>query len=222
MASIVNGTGAVVDRPGDYWRVPAAAQDYERVRFHDVRGRLYRWLEERAIERALRGLRSGSTVLDAPCGTGRLLALVRRQGLRPTGCDISIAMMTVARQKLTSPDFDVPLVASDIQSLPYPEKSFDVAICVGLLMHLDADARVGALRQLARVARDRLVVQYGCLDGFNRIRSWMTGRPAGNVRYPVTEREMRRDFERSGLTERARFRVLRGFSSSVVIVLTAP
>jgi SAM-dependent methyltransferase len=219
MPNIQNGTELVVERPGDFWRVPAVARDYENCRFHNLKGRLYRWREERVIVQALSGLPPGSTVLDAPCGTGRLIALLRRRGFRPTGCDISIAMMTVAREQLTSPGYKVPLVTSDVQHLPYPEKAFDAALCVGLLMHLDADARVGALRQLALVARDRLVVQYGCLDGFNRARARMTGRPAGNVRYAVSEAEMRMDFERSGLRERARFWVLRGLSSSLVVLL---
>jgi SAM-dependent methyltransferase len=221
MAGIQLRTDPVVDRPGDYWRAPIVAQDYENCRFHNLKGRLYRWREERAIEHSLSGLRPGSTVLDAPCGTGRLMALLRHRGFRPTGCDISTAMMTVARGQLTSPGYTVPLAASDIQHLPYARNSFDAAICVGLLMHLNADARVGALRELALVARERLVVQYGCLHGFNRARARMTGHPAGHVRYPVLESEMRQDFERSGLTERARFWVLRGVSTSVVVVLSA-
>jgi hypothetical protein len=40
------------------------------------------------------------------------------------------------------------------------------------------------------------------------------------VRYPVTEAEMRRDFERSGLVERSRFWILRGLSSSLLLTLT--
>ena len=73
----------VVDRPSDYWRRPAAAQAYEAERFHNVKGYLYRRLEERIIRRALRGLPPGNRVLDVACGTGRVTALLRRQGFRP-------------------------------------------------------------------------------------------------------------------------------------------
>jgi ubiquinone/menaquinone biosynthesis C-methylase UbiE len=213
--------GDVVVRPGDYWRVPAVAQDYDRCRFDNVRGRLYRRFEEAAIGQALGGLPEGRTVLDVACGTGRVTALLRRKGFRPTGCDISTAMLAVARRRLTSLGYDdVPLAAGDAQDLSYPAASFDAATCVGLLMHLDPEARVGTLRQLARVARDRVVVQYVCLDAFTRLRARVTGRPAGNVRYPISAAEMRADLERSGLTERARFWVLRGFSGSVVLLLT--
>jgi SAM-dependent methyltransferase len=209
----------VVERPSEYWRQPAVAEEYESRRFHNLKGYIYRRREERAFELALCGLRPGSGVLDAACGTGRISALLLRNGFRATGCDISRAMMTVARRQLAAVAA-IPLVESNVEHLPYRDKSFDAVTCSGLLMHLDADRRVKVLRELARVSRGRLVVQYGCLGGFVRVKARMSGRPAGHVRYPVAEAEMRRDFERSGLTERARFWILRGLSSSLIVLLT--
>jgi ubiquinone/menaquinone biosynthesis C-methylase UbiE len=210
----------VVERPGDYWRVPSVAQDYEAERFHHVKGYVYRRLEERAIQRALRGLGPGTTLLDAACGTGRVTALLRRRGFRPTGCDISRAMMSVARRQLAAVGDDVPLVENTVEALPFRDKSFDAVTCIGLLMHLDTDVRRRALRELARVSRGRLVIQYVCTGALLRVKSYVTGRPTGGVRYPVSQTEMRMDFEESGLTERARFWILRGLSSSVIVVLT--
>lgn len=220
MASVESRAESVVDRPGDHWRVPAVAQRYESGRFHNLKGRVYRWLEEGAIEQGLRGFSPGSAVIDVACGTGRVTALLRRNGFRPAGYDISDAMIDVARRQLAALGYDdVPFATGDARYLPYPDGSFDAATCIGLLMHLDPDARVGVLRQLARVARGRILVQYGYLDAFNRAKARVTGRPAGGVRCPVTEAELRRDLERSGLTEVARFWALRGFSSSVLLLL---
>jgi SAM-dependent methyltransferase len=213
-------TEAVVERPGRYWGQPTLAQAYESGRFDSVKGRWYRGREERAIQRALRGLHPGSRMLDAACGTGRITSLLRRHGFRVAGCDISRAMMDVARRQLASLGHEVPLVETDAEHLPYRNGSFDAATCIGLLMHLDADARVRVLRELARVSRDGLVIQYGCLGAFLRLKGRVTGRPPGDVRFPVSEAEMQRDFERSGLTERARFWILRPFSSSVILRLT--
>jgi hypothetical protein len=64
------------------------------------------------------------------------------------------------------------------------------------------------------------VVQYGYAHAFNRARQRLTGQLPGNVRHSIGEAELARDLERSGLTERARFWVLRGISSSVVLLLT--
>lgn len=210
----------VVERPWEHWCRPAVAEEYESRRFHHLKGYLYRWREERAFQLALCGLRPGSSVLDAACGTGRMTALLLRNGFRATGCDVSRAMMNVARRQLAAVGYAIPLVENNVEHLPYRDKSFDAVTCSGLLMHLDADRRVKVLRELARVSRGRLVVQYGCLGAFLRVKARMSGRPPGNVRYPVAEAEMRRDFERSGLTERARFWILRGLSSSLIVLLT--
>jgi ubiquinone/menaquinone biosynthesis C-methylase UbiE len=209
----------VVRRPGEYWCQRDVAEAYDAGRFDNLKGRVYRWREERAIEKALQGVRAGSTMLDAACGTGRITALLQGNGFAASGCDISAAMMSVARRRLTSLGYDVSFVESSVERLPYPDKSFDAATCIGLLMHLDAVTRVNALRELARVTRGPLVVQYGCVDAFQRLGTRMTGRPPGLSRFPVSAEELNSDLEASGLIERARFWILRGISSSVIVRL---
>ena len=129
-------------------------------------------------------------------------------------------MMALARRRLAALGYDVPLVETSVECLPYPDQSFDAATCVGLLMHLDADVRVRALRELARVSRGPLVVQYGCVDLFQRVSARLTGIPPGQVRCPVSEKEMRVDLARSGLRTLSQSWVMRGLSSSVIVVLT--
>jgi SAM-dependent methyltransferase len=214
------GTELVVQHPREYWWQPDIADEYENRRFSSRWGRLYRWLEERAIQRALRGQQLGSRVLDVPCGTGRVTALLVKNGFEASGCDISPAMLQVARRQLAPFIPASSLVESDIEHLPYPDESFDAVTCIGLLMHFDATARVSALRELRRVSRRCIVAQYGCPGALLRSVSRLTGRVPGGVLHPISTLEMRRDFERSGLTERARFWVLRPFSSSVVVLLT--
>jgi SAM-dependent methyltransferase len=210
----------VVQHPADFWRQPDIAEGYDNGRFDNLKGRVYRWREERAIEWALGGVRRGSTVLDAACGTGRITALLQRNGFRATGCDLSLAMMTVARRRLTSLGYQVPLVETSVERLPYPDRSFDAATCIGLLMHLDADVRVRALRELARISRGPVVVQYGCVDLFQRVSARLSRVPPGRVRCPVSVREMRIDLERSGLRLRQQSWILRGVSSSLIALLT--
>jgi len=221
MAHTQRLTDTIVYRPGDYWRRPDIAEQYDSGRFDSMKGRLYRRREERAIERALHGVAPGSRVLDAACGTGRITALLQRAGFRACGCDISTAMMAVARRRLISFGYDdVPLTECSVERLPYADGSFDAATCIGLLMHLDADVRVRALRELARVSRGRIVVQYGCVDVFQRIGARFTHRQPGQVRFPVTEPEMLEDLRRSGLTLVARFWAMRGLSSSLILRLS--
>jgi len=206
----------VVCDPGSYWRVAPHAEGYDHGRFDNVKGRLYRRAEEHALAKAIHALTPGCHVLDAACGTGRVSALLHHAGFSVVGCDVSEAMMAVARRRVAS----VPFMQGDVTSLPFPDTSFDAVTCVGLLMHLDRGMRVRALRELARISRGFIVVQYGCLGAFQRIKTWLTGRPAGAVRYPVAAAELQRDLRRAGLTEVSRFWALRPFSSSLILVLS--
>ena len=211
----------LVDHPDQFWRQPDIAEGYDSGRFDDLWGRFYRWREERLIRSALRQLNGGATVLDAACGTGRITALLQQQGFRAVGCDISLAMMAVADRRLTSLGHRVSFVETSVDRLPYHDQSFDAVTCIGLLMHLDPDMRVRALRELGRVSRGPIIAQFGCLDMFQRFTASVRGVPAGQVRYPVSMAEMKSDLTRSGLKATSVSWVLRGVSSSVIVILTA-
>ena len=209
--------GAVVDDPKGFWRVTSHAEGYDRGRFGHLWGRIYRFAEERAIRRALRGLARDGRILDAACGTGRITSLLVAEGFTEVvGCDISPAMIDVAQRRLPLVEF----LPGDATALPFPDDSFDAVTCIGLVMHLDGETRVRVLRELARVSRRPLVVQYGCVGIVLRVLAWLTGRKPGGVRYPIAPAELRRDLERSGLRELTRSWALRPWSSSVILLLT--
>jgi len=207
----------VVDDPKGHWQVTPHAEDYDRGRFDDVKGRVYRWLEGRALRRALRPLARTDRVLDAACGTGRITSFLLREGFTDVvASDISPAMMAVAQRRLPHVSFH----QADVTSLPFDDASFDTVTCVGLLMHLDEATRLTALSELARVSRRFLVIQYGCVGPFLRFATGLTGREPGGVRHSVEEVDMRRDLQRVGLRENGRFWALRPFSTSVILLLS--
>ena len=206
----------VVDDPKGHWQVTPNAEDYDRGRFGNVKGRLYRWVEERAIRRAIRPLPRTDRILDAACGTGRITSLLLGEGFNGVvASDISLAMMSVAHRRLAH----VPFFQSDVTSLPFDDASFDTVTCIGLLMHLDGETRLRALAELARISRRFLVLQYGCTGAFTRFLTGLTGREPGGVRHSVVGAEITRDMQQIGLRERARFWALRPFSTSVILLL---
>jgi SAM-dependent methyltransferase len=93
----------------------------------------------------------GARVLDVACGTGivarSVAQRVRGRG-RAVGVDINPAMLTVARR--VAPD--VEWREGDAAQLPFPDASFDVALCQMALMFFPD--RVKALREMARVVID--------------------------------------------------------------------
>lgn len=94
------------------------------------------------------GLRRGQRVLDVACGTGivaRTASTVVGESGTVTGVDLNEAMLTVARGLRP----DLRWHQGDAASLPFPDRSFDVALCQSGLMFV---ADVGAaLDDMARV-----------------------------------------------------------------------
>ncbi|MGW1160234.1 class I SAM-dependent methyltransferase [Streptomyces sp. NPDC002513] len=98
------------------------------------------------------GLHEGARVLDAGCGTGRALPLLRA-AVGPSGvvlgADLTPAMLTAAVR--AGRDRDGRLLLADVAALPLRTESLDAVFAAGLIAHLPAPAR--NLRELARVVR---------------------------------------------------------------------
>ena len=76
------------------------------------------------------GLASGSRILDAPCGTGRLAVPLAALGCRVTGIDISVAAVTELRRQARKAGLSVEVLHGDMRSLPV-RGPFDAACCMG-------------------------------------------------------------------------------------------
>jgi SAM-dependent methyltransferase len=98
------------------------------------------------ISPVLRRVAAGADVLDIGCGTGRYLVALHRNGFRAVGADIS-------RQALVRLDPRYQRVVSDVQQLPFSDRSFDAVTCYGLLGHLAGRARTRGVAELFRVLR---------------------------------------------------------------------
>jgi ubiquinone/menaquinone biosynthesis C-methylase UbiE len=74
-----------------------------------------------ARSRSLEGLR----VLDLGCGTGRHLPPLARTGARPTGLDLSPALLAEASRLRADAGGRWPLVRADFRCLPFRDRSFE-------------------------------------------------------------------------------------------------
>jgi ubiquinone/menaquinone biosynthesis C-methylase UbiE len=72
-----------------------------------------------------------SRILDAAGGTGRITLPLAKMGYSVALCDISPRMLAVARQKLLREGIlnRVEISECDICDLPFPDASFDCALC---------------------------------------------------------------------------------------------
>jgi SAM-dependent methyltransferase len=82
-------------------------------------------------------------ILDAGCGSGRNMVELARYGT-VTGVELSEAALRVARSRGVG-----EVVQASLEALPLTTSSFDLAVCLDVIEHLDDDR--GALRELRRV-----------------------------------------------------------------------
>ena len=117
--------------------------------------RLYEPLLGRILEGVRRTVlalvppRPGMTVIDVGCGSGEMLARYAAGGCRVAGLDLSPAMLGEARRRLGP---EALLALGEATALPFPSGGAGLVLATMLLHSLPADARVPALREMARVA----------------------------------------------------------------------
>jgi ubiquinone/menaquinone biosynthesis C-methylase UbiE len=97
-------------------------------------------------------LRQGDRVLDAGCGSGRLIPLICA-AVGPQGSlvelDFAPGMLEIGRKKARG--LRVTFVAGDAHDLPFANGDFDKVIALALLPHLDD--RGAALKEFRRVLK---------------------------------------------------------------------
>ena len=99
------------------------------------------------------------SVLDIPCGTGRIGKLLKQNGYRVTGADISSLMVELARDA----GYDMLKVA-DVFETGFSDKEFDLVICHRLLQYFnEAEDRRNALCELCRISKGPVIVSFSCL-----------------------------------------------------------
>jgi SAM-dependent methyltransferase len=90
---------------------------------------------------------AGRDLLDVCTGTGHLAGAAGARGARVVGVDFADSMVVVARKNYP----DVRFQQADAEKLPFPDASFDVAVCAFGLLHL-GDPEAG-LREVFRLLR---------------------------------------------------------------------
>lgn len=117
-----------------------------------------KWAAEQAIiEGIIDSFPKGSFVLDVPVGTGRFVPAYERNDHKWVGVDLSNDMLAEASAKVTKPEF-AKLLSGDVTRLDEfaSEGAVDLVVMCRLTRWLSQVQRMVALKQLQRVARQKI------------------------------------------------------------------
>ena len=153
-----------INTPYDYW----SREDSPKVLRYKVMTEEYENVDPRESEDArfldacLAPQFRNKTVLDVGAGTGRLLSVWHRHGVRLTSSDWSPAFFPLLAAR--SDKFGAEAVQLDIASSSLPRK-FDLIFCTQVLLHIHPAQITAALHNIDKMASHRMVFITWCGGG---------------------------------------------------------
>lgn len=158
---------------------------------------------QRTIDQVLYWLKqSGSltdlTVCDAGCGVGSLSIPLAQMGARVFASDISEKMIQEAKQRLGTADNPVFTVC-DLEEIT---GSYDVVVCLDVLIHYSTAQALAMLTHLAKLANHRLIISFApknlFYDLLKKIGSFFPGASKTTRAYLHKESEIKQHLQALG------------------------
>lgn len=218
---------SVADRSEDYeykkrfYQNEEVADDYDLHRFASPRRQRRNDREWRVVSRALVSAVGVKSVLDMPCGTGRFMPRFAAAGFRVVGADIALPMMRVAKEKCVGLASVGGFVRADAERLPFADAALDCVVSIRFLHHVDPASRVAMLREMARVSRRWVLLDYRHKYSYRyaklRLRS-AVGFPARERMPQVSHGELDAETTAAGLEVVARHFVAPFFSDKWIVL----
>lgn len=117
--------------------------------------------EMRLIDRAFALIPAGASVLDAPCGGGRVALHLAQRGFRVAAADLSDAMVAIAKETMSQQHIACAVEKQDVEGFTYSDRGFDAVVCFRLFHHFPNPViRERVVKELCRVAGRFVVLSY--------------------------------------------------------------
>jgi SAM-dependent methyltransferase len=155
---------AVQTRVGRYAKInhkmkpEETASHYDRVALWWQKQHMHSTYGVTALEKAIQFTENKSTALDIGCGSsGRFIDVLIKHGFTPTGVDISVEMISLARQRHPN----VTFYAEDICTWQFPHK-YDLISAWDSTFHLPIGEQEPVLKKMCEGLNAKGVVLFTC------------------------------------------------------------
>jgi len=200
----IDADAAALDRAiKSYWNeriddTPHSSDPPGTAEFHAVRDAYRLRKNPYLLRRVDFSAWAGRDVLEIGCGAGLDLVRFAGGGARVTGIDISSAALSLARDYCRVAGVGCTLVEADGAKLPFPDASFDLVYCHGVLSFMrDPAAAIGEAHRVLRPGGQAVLMVYNRRSWMHRLLS-IPGAPIGrgHADAPVFRPYSRAEFER--------------------------
>ncbi|OYT53474.1 MAG: hypothetical protein B6U72_05850 [Candidatus Altiarchaeales archaeon ex4484_2] len=179
----------------------SVAERYEKVRFSSFMGKFVDYLEKKTVINILKQHSNDiETILDLPCGTGRITKVLIESGFKVVDADISRDMINVSKKGIEVGKINS--VVCDAEALPFRDNSFDCIVSIRFTGHVPPQLRVGILNEMRRVTKKWIVISYYnpySVKGFLRgIMTMIRGNKG--AWYPITPSNLKEELKRANLS----------------------
>lgn len=147
---------------------PAMAESFDRARFSGPVGELLAETQARTLMEFC-GPLTGRSAIDVGTGTARAALVLAEAGAQVTAMDASEEMLRVGRARAESRGVPVRFELGDAHHLAHGDRTFDVAVCLRVLMHAP-DWRA-CVRELCRVSRHQVIVDFPAMGSVAAVQS---------------------------------------------------
>lgn len=146
------------------------APTYDRSRFGTGRGRLFAYLREKLLEKAVQRFPRTGRAFDLACGTGILSEWLLGKGYLTISGDLSKGMLEKAKEKFSRMNNSGHVLQLNASNLPFKAKSFDIITSFRFLNLLPPPVRINIHKEASRVGRNYYLITYALNSSYQRFR----------------------------------------------------
>ena len=198
----------------DRWNQAASGSHYAGPRFANPRRAGHDPKMVHSLLTRYRGSKPLRTVLDAPCGTGRLFETLSQFTEAPIGLDVSPSMLGAHGGDRR--------VQGSAFAMPFPDQSIDAVVCCRLFHHLQTpEDRRSLIRELLRIGSGPVLMSFWDASSWHAWRRRVGLRKTRNEdrRVAVSKADLRQWIEAEGGRVLAFRHSLRGVSQQAFVAM---